>query len=131
MKILPLDLFKNPLWWRKALKKALKLYDNGFRFDVVHCHDLDTLKSGVWLKNKLGIKLVYDVHEIFGYMMERDMPKFIVNFSLKLEKKLVKHVDGIIAVNEPVEKYLRSSTDKPITIVMNCNVLNKQGRFSI
>ena len=33
----------------------MKLYDNGFRFDVVHCHDLDTLKSGVWLKNKLGI----------------------------------------------------------------------------
>jgi glycosyltransferase involved in cell wall biosynthesis len=121
MKILPLDLFKNPLWWRKAFKKALKLYDNGFRFDVVHCHDLDTLKSGVWLKNKLGIKLVYDAHEIFGYMMERDMPKFIVNFALKLEKKLVKHVDSIITVNEPVEKYLRSITDKPITIVMNCN----------
>ncbi|VVB60899.1 Glycosyltransferase Family 4 [uncultured archaeon] len=45
MKVLPHDLFRNPLWWRKAFKKALKLYKNGCRFDVVHCHDLDTLQS--------------------------------------------------------------------------------------
>jgi glycosyltransferase involved in cell wall biosynthesis len=102
MKILPLDLFKNPLWWRKAFKKALELYESSFRFDVVHCHDLDTLKSGVWLKNKLGIKLVYDAHEIFGYMVARTMPKSVSSFAFCMEKKW-------------------SITDKPITIVMNCN----------
>jgi len=120
MKLLPHDLFRNPLWWRKAYKKGLELYTNGFDFDVVHCHDLDTLQAGVWLKKELKIKLIYDAHEIFGYMMARTMPKFIVNITLKLEKRLVKHVDFIITVNEPVEEYLKSITDKPIIIVMNC-----------
>ncbi|MBE9594619.1 MAG: glycosyltransferase, partial [Proteobacteria bacterium] len=75
LRIMPNDLFRNPLWWRKAYKKGLELYNTAqFKFDVTHCHDLDTLWAGVWLKKKLGIKLIYDAHEIFGYMIARDMP---------------------------------------------------------
>ena len=84
------DLFRNPFWWKKAYYKALELYEKDFKFDVVHCHDLDTLKTGVGLKKKLGVKLVYDAHEIFGYMIDRFLPEIISNYSLKLEKKLLK-----------------------------------------
>ena len=127
MKIMPNDLFRNPLWWRKAYKKGLELYKTGqFKFDVVHCHDLDTLQSGVWLKKKLGIKLIYDAHEIFGYMIARDMPKFIVGVALRMEKRLVKKVNQVITVNEPLRDYFRSISDKPITIVMNCKDLVSQ-----
>ena len=80
MKILPNDILRNPLWWRNAYKKAIKLYNGKFRFDVVHCHDLDTLKIGVKLKKKTGCKLIYDSHEIFGHMIEDDVPKFIVSY---------------------------------------------------
>ena len=117
------DVLRNPFWWKKAYQKALELHKTDFKFDVVHCHDLDTLKTGVWLKKKLGVTLVYDAHEIFGYMIARNMPNFIVKFTLKLEKLLVRHTDYIITVNEPVEKYLKSIIDKPITIVMNCKDL--------
>lgn len=123
MKFLSYDLLRNPLWWRKAYKKGLELYKNGFNFDVVHCHDLDTLLTGVWLKKKLRTKLVYDAHEIFGYMVRRTMPKFIVNFAFKMEKKLVEDVDHIITVNEPIKDYFKIITDKHITIVMNCKDL--------
>lgn len=123
MKLLPNDLFRNPLWWRAAYKKGLELYRNGFKFDVVHCHDLDTLQAGVWLKKKLGIKLIYDAHEIFGYMISRDMPKFVVKAAFWMEKRLIKHVDHVITVNKPLEDYFRSITKKPITIVMNCKDL--------
>ena len=57
MKVLPHDLFRNPFWWWHAFKKGVNLYKKGFNFDVVHCHDLDTLAAGVWLKKKLGVKL--------------------------------------------------------------------------
>ena len=120
MKILPNDLFRNPFWWRNAYKKGLKLFKNGFNFDVVHCHDLDTLKIGIWLKKKLKVKLVYDAHEIFGYMIEKDVPNFIVKFVFNMEKKLIQYVDEIITVNKPVESYLKKIVDKSITIVMNC-----------
>ena len=123
MKLLPHDLFRNPLWWWHAFRKGVELYHNGFDFDVVHCHDLDTLASGVLLKKKFGVKLVYDAHEIFGYMISREMPNFVVNVSFLIEKMLINKVDNIITVNIPLKKYFKSIIHKPITIVMNCKSL--------
>ena len=121
MNILPNDLWRNPLWWKAAYKKAVELYKKRFTFDVVHCHDLDTLQPGVRLKKKLGCKLVYDAHEIFGSLIKNNVPNVAVTYSYKMEKKLVKHVDHLITVNEPLEQYFQSITNTPITIVMNCN----------
>jgi glycosyltransferase involved in cell wall biosynthesis len=127
MRLLPNDLSRNPVWWRKAYKKGLELYKDDFKFDVVHCHDLDTLQVGVWLKEKLGVKLIYDAHEIFGYMIARNRSKSVVMVAFWMEKRLVKNVDHIITVNEPLEDYFKSITDKPITIVMNCkDVIGKE-----
>lgn len=127
MKILPNDLFRNPFWWKVAYKKALKLYKNDFQFDVVHCHDLDTLLPGVLLKKKLDIKLVYDAHEIFGEMISMYVPKLVVKISFFIEKQYLAFVDYIITVNNPLENYFRTITDKPIIIIMNCtDLLNNE-----
>ena len=127
MNLLPNDIFRNPLWWINAYKKGLELYRSGnFTYDVVHCHDLDTLLSGVLLKRKLGVKLVYDAHEIFGYMISWDVPKIVTKFAFILEKTLVSYVDNIITVSEPVIDYFKSITDKPITLVMNCKEMTIQ-----
>lgn len=124
MKILPNDLLRNPAWWWNAYNIGLRLYKNGFDFDVVHCHDLDTLFAGILLKKKIGIKLVYDAHEIFGYMIARDMPHFVVKISFLMEKILSNKVDKIVTVNKPLKEYFMSIVDKiPITIVMNCKDL--------
>ncbi|HIG99663.1 MAG TPA: glycosyltransferase family 4 protein [Thermoplasmata archaeon] len=123
MKLLPHDLFRNPLWWWKAYKKAQELYRNGYTFEVVHCHDLDTLQTGVWLKKHLKIKLVYDAHEIFGYMIERTLPKFVSKISFMIEKILIKNVDQIITVNDPLKTFFSKITNIPISIVMNCGEL--------
>ena len=120
MKGLPHDLFRNPLWWWKAYKKALGLYKSGYRFDVVHCHDLDTLQTGVWLKKRLNVKLVYDAHEIFGYMIERTMPTCVAKVSFLIEKILIKNVDQVITVNEPLKTFFSKISGSPIDIVMNC-----------
>ena len=120
MKILPNDIFRNPIWWRESYKKGLKLYKDGFNFDVVHCHDLDTLQAGVWLKRKTNCKLVFDAHEIFGYMIRGNISKVVVNQAFKMEKKLIKYVDHVITVNEPLKNYFKKITNAPITIVMNC-----------
>ena len=123
MKVLPNDILRNPIWWRNAYKKGLKLFKNGFNFYVVHCHDLDTLKIGIRLKKKLKVKLIYDAHEIFGYMIENSAPKIVSKYSFKMEKRLLKYVDYIITVNEPLHDYFKSISDKPVSIVMNCNDL--------
>jgi len=123
MNILPHDLLRNPFWWYKAYKKGKELHRSGFHFDAVHCHNLDTLLTGVLLKKKFGIKLIYDAHEIFGYMIAREMPSFIVWIAFQLEKQLLRFVDHIITVNEPLLEYFKSISTKPITIIMNCKEL--------
>jgi len=122
MKILRRDLLRNPLWWKLAYKKALELYQKGFIFDVVHCHDLDTLNSGVRLKKKLDIKLIFDAHEIFGYMIEGQHPR-ASKIAFYLEKRFTKYVDHIITVDEPFKKYYENLANKSVTTVMNCKDL--------
>jgi len=124
LKILPNDLLRNPIWWRKAYQNGKKLYSNGFKFDAVHCHDLDTLQAGVWLKDKLDVKLVYDAHELWGHLIEKDVPGIIVKKTFSMEKKLAKKVDQIITVSKPFVKYFNKISDKPVTLVMNCKDLN-------
>ena len=124
MKALRKDLFRNPIWWGRAYRKGLGLYKNGFNFDVVHCHDLDTLKAGVKLKKKTGCKLVYDAHEVFGHMIEGAVKEFVLNFVFRMEKKLIKHADHVITVTEKLKKeYFEEIANAPITVVMNCKDL--------
>ena len=126
MKFLPNDLFRNPLWWRQAYRIGLRLHRSGlFRFDIVHCHDLDTLQIGVWLKKKLGIVLIYDAHEIFGYMISRDMPKFVVDISFLMERHLVRYVDNVIIAEETYKDYFLGIGIKSncLITVLNCKDL--------
>ena len=53
------------LWQWQAYRQALKLHRDD-AFDVIHCHDFDTLPAGVWLKQRLGLPLIYDAHEIYA-----------------------------------------------------------------
>lgn len=118
MNMLPFDLLRLKPWWRMAYGNALKLHRRD-PFHVVHCHDLDTLPTGVWLKRKLGVPLIYDAHEIWGYMVSRSLPSFLANYYLREERRLVKQVDSVITVNEPLKDYFEQITSVPVTIVMN------------
>ncbi len=110
------------LWQWRAYRRALTLNAES-RFDVIHCHDLDTLGIGTKLKQKLCLPLIYDAHEIYGYMMTRHFPRWIASKFLWLEKRLVRKVNWIINVAEPQRRYFDSITDKPISLIMNCKPL--------
>ena len=112
------DIFKMYLWWNKGYKDALKLFKKK-KFDVIHSHDLSSLKIGIRLKKRFSLPLIYDAHEIFGYMITQDVPKFFVKQALETEKNWIKDVDHIITVNEPLKDYFSKISNKPITIVMN------------
>ena len=122
MDLLPYDIFRLHFWWNKGYKDALRLYNEN-PFDVIHCHDLSSLPIGVKLKKKLGLSLIYDAHEIWGYMVVGDLPKLWANYYLWKEKHLLKYVDRIITVNEPLKNYFRKITGKSVTIIMNCKPL--------
>jgi glycosyltransferase involved in cell wall biosynthesis len=125
MDLLPYDIFRLHFWWRKGYKDALNLCEKN-SFDVVHSHDLSSLPIGIKLKKKLNLPLIYDAHEIWGYMITKDLPKWWANWYLSKEKKLVQHPTRIITVNELLRRYFRGITNKPIAIVMNCKHLQER-----
>jgi glycosyltransferase involved in cell wall biosynthesis len=114
-----LNLF---LWQRQAYRQALAL-NREKRLDVIHCHDLDTLAIGTRLKGKLRLPLVYDAHEIYGYMMTRTFSRRMAGVFLWLERRLIRKADKIINVCEPQRTYFEGITDKPISVIMNCKPL--------
>ncbi len=120
MDLIGSDLLRNPFWWIHAFLIGKKLFESSFKFDVVHCHDLDTLLPGVLLKKMLGAKLVYDAHEIFGMMISGNVPKFVTSFAFLFEKKLIKFCNQVIIANLPTLDYFSSIYCDDITPVMNC-----------
>jgi len=109
-------------WHLRAYNRASELNEIN-AFHVIHCHDLDTLLIGIALKRKLGLPLVYDAHEIYGYMATGITPEWACRIFSRLEKRLIRNVDRIITVSEAVEEYFATMTDKAIVIVMNCKPL--------
>lgn len=124
MQFIPYNIMRLSFWWNVGYKKALNIYKDN-PFDVVHCHDFDTLPIGVKIKKKLDMPLIYDAHEIWGYMVARDLPQWWANYYLRKEKHIINNVDRIITVNEPLKKYFSMITEKPITIIMNCKPLQE------
>ena len=115
MKVAPSMVIKSTLWWRSAFRLA-----SGVTFDLVHSHDLDTLQTGVRLKKKSRVPLLFDAHEIFAYMIEGDYPKTVVDYARRMEDRLLRHVDHVITVNERLREHYQERTDVPVTVVMNC-----------
>jgi glycosyltransferase involved in cell wall biosynthesis len=126
------------VWQWRAYALASAMYRKA-PFDVVHCHDLDTLAIGVALKRRFGVHLIYDAHEIYGSMAARTLPGWAANVFFWLERILVRYVDQIIVVSETVKSHLARWTDKSISIVMNCKPVqnveygppDKRGPFTL
>ncbi len=125
MRLLPWDLLRLRPWWRLANRRALALHAEA-GIDAVHCHDLDTLPTGVWLRRKIGLPLVYDAREIWGYMVTRDLSPFVANHFLRKERRLLREVDALITVNEPLKAYFEKLTETPVTLVLNAKPLISQ-----
>jgi len=122
MRALRKDLFRNPIWWRRAYRLA-----RGLAFDVVHCHDLDTLPTGVRLRRSSGKPLVYDCHEVFGYMIEHDVPRFVASYAFRMERRLSLEADRVVAVNPFVKEYIDRVSGKSAVLVMNCPEITSDG----
>jgi glycosyltransferase involved in cell wall biosynthesis len=86
-------------------------------FDVVHCHDLDTLPLGFFLGKLKKAKIIFDAHEDFPATMS--LRKRTMSLFLILETLLMRHVHAVIVVGEIMREEYRKRTTKPIHVVSN------------
>lgn len=81
-----------------AVNHTLQRYlaANPIKPDIVFCHDLYVMQTGVWLKEQTGSPIVYDSHEY--YAMQFVHPSFVAA-TLWYERKLAGHADLRLTVS--------------------------------
>jgi glycosyltransferase involved in cell wall biosynthesis len=90
---------KTPLsgWVQAGIDSRMKILVLQFKPDVIHAHDLETLKLASDLKQELGIPLIYDSHEIAS---ERNHHTRSQKRKAGIkEAKLIHNADSIIMVS--------------------------------
>jgi len=100
-----------------CFKKYAKEIIKKFHFDIIHSNDQAMLNLGVEIKKqKKGIKLIYDSHELFrAWPLNTSGNIFILLKSIIVRKLLqnreaknIKKTDGLITVNESIRNDLIS-----------------------
>jgi glycosyltransferase involved in cell wall biosynthesis len=110
-----LFLVTMPFFWLRAFLKAMKQ-----EFDIVHCHDLDTLPLGILASRLKSRPLVYDSHEIYSSMVQEEFPGIVYGITRIIERWLVKKPLAVICVNNRFQGILNSWGVKSVTVIMGC-----------
>ncbi|RKY76114.1 hypothetical protein DRQ07_10830 [candidate division KSB1 bacterium] len=96
-------------------------------FDVMHCHDLDVLITGIFYKLFGKKRLIYDAHEIYTALLSRGRAKIVKPFFSLIEKIAVKKVDKLIVADETYFEYFKNIGYKEAVVVSNYkNIENKK-----
>jgi glycosyltransferase involved in cell wall biosynthesis len=100
-------------FWTRALKAA-----RGLDFDVVHCHDFDTLPLGILVARLSGKPLILDAHDIYSFMIVGESP-MMGRLLWPVERWMTSRVDRLIVTNEIMAGMLSGGLDTPPAIVRN------------
>lgn len=97
--------------------------------DIIHCHDLDTLLSGVVAKKRLKVPLIYDSHEDWPGMFA---PRSVVisKFVSVLETISLRYVNYVITVSDELVKKFKKHNQINVVAIYNSRplkVLFKKG----
>lgn len=115
----------------KCLSEAIK-----FNPDIVHCHDVYTLPIGEKIVDKLGVKLIYDSHELWAHASNNiTMPKILLNLQNNIENRVIRKCQGVITVSESIVNYLEKEynlSEKPVllrNIPKKSNIIKSKNMF--
>jgi len=102
-----------PLFWFNALRQSRRI-----EFDVIHCHDFDTLPLGLLLSRLRAKPVLYDAHELYSGMIRKDVPS-VADIVWHVEKWMSEKVDEVVTVNESLASRLSEGRRDQVRIVMN------------
>jgi glycosyltransferase involved in cell wall biosynthesis len=92
-------------------------------FEILHCHDLDTLPVGILMKIFRNFKIVFDAHEADYYWY---IPDRIRRLTIKpLERFLSKRADRVIVTNHKQTAKFEEMKIRDVAIVANYPELSR------
>ena len=101
------------LFWLKGYSSGL-----AYNFDIVHCHDFDTLPLGYALAKSKDAKLVYDAHESYIDMLG-NLPAWLRKTIYTLENFFLGKIDLLITVGEILRRSLAKRGAENTCVVGN------------
>ncbi|MCE5280381.1 MAG: glycosyltransferase family 4 protein [Planctomycetaceae bacterium] len=92
-------------WKRAGAAEVLVRRCPTAAYDVIHCHDLDTLPAAVQLKREIapGAKIIYDSHELWPYQVK---DKAFQEYWKGVETSLIGQTDRVITVNDSIARQM-------------------------
>ena len=88
-------------------------------FDIVHCHDLDTLPLGFILGKLRRKPIVYDAHESFPDMLTGSVNPVILRWLFLLEDWLIRRIDLLVTVGEKLRRHFERRGARHSAVVGN------------
>lgn len=88
-------------------------------FDVIHCHDLDTLPLGFILGKLKRKPIVYDAHESFPDMLEGNVHPLVQRGLVTLENFLIRRIDLLVTVGEKLRRHFADRGARHSVVVGN------------
>ncbi|MCX6628939.1 MAG: glycosyltransferase [Candidatus Solibacter sp.] len=97
-------------------------------FDVVHCHDLDTLPLGLVLGKLKRKPIIYDAHESFPDMLEGNVHPAVQRALVWLDTFLTRRVNLLITVGEKLRQHFAKMGARHSVVVGNWKRLEEFSR---
>jgi glycosyltransferase involved in cell wall biosynthesis/ubiquinone/menaquinone biosynthesis C-methylase UbiE len=100
-------------------------------YDLIQVHDLPALEAGIKIAKQYNIPIVYDAHEL--YPEQKTFSRVQKRLCFKHEKKLIKEVNHVFAVNESIAKLMqkRYKISKPTVLLNSLEYYNKSSQKNI
>jgi glycosyltransferase involved in cell wall biosynthesis len=109
---------------RKSRTSGFVAIGREFCPDIVHCHEIGSLRAGVILKKELGCKVLYEAHEIYDDLANASRHMSTVH--QRIHQDCLPHVDAFITVNEAIASYYSHTYSAlPAPVVMPNSVYPK------
>lgn len=108
-------IIKLPLFYLPFL---LKYLPRSGEFDIIHTHDFDTALLGFIMKTLVGLKWIYDVHDLYDSLVGEG--SILSRFVMFLDSLFLRSADAVITVNHAMEDILiERACPRNTTVVMN------------
>ena len=101
-----------PRFWLRSMLISRKL-----KFDILHANDFDTLPLGICLSRLSGKPLLYDAHDLYAKMIEKDVGG-LSHLVWRAELCMAGKANAIVTTSEPFAREL-SKGKRKVHIVTN------------
>jgi glycosyltransferase involved in cell wall biosynthesis len=102
-----------PRFWFRALRASRNL-----DFDIIHCHDFDTLPLGLLLSRLRRRAVLYDAHDIYSMVIRKDVGE-VSNLVWYAEKFMSRRANEIVTTNEKWADLLSIGREVKARVVTN------------